>query len=220
MGARRSDKSKCATGCAPVVARRSGANLPSRLALTDADRAPDPLVLLSALPSGSGLVWRAYSEATTRAKLNALRAAARTAHVALWVTHEDHRRSRMAEVNIHLPERALKTPLTDGMFKGPRSNSSYGLVTAAAHSKRAIVAAARAGVDAVLISPVFSTRSHPGGSALGVTRFAALARFARSLGLGVYALGGITDATKIRRLKQSGAIGIAGIDIFIKRDQA
>jgi thiamine-phosphate pyrophosphorylase len=119
-----------------------------------------------------------------------------------------------------LPERALKIPLTDGMFKGPRSNSPHGLVTAAAHSRRAIVAAARAGVDAVLISPVFSTRSHPDGSTLGVTRFAALARFARSLGLGVYALGGITDATKIRRLNQSGATGIAGIDIFIEKNQA
>lgn len=220
MVGRRSDKSKSTIDSTSVATQISGESLPPRLALTDADRAPDPFVLLTALPSGSGLVWRAYGETITRTKLSALMAAARTAHVALWIAHEGCRRPQMAGVNIHLPERALKTPLTDGMFKRPRNNPPRHLVTAAAHSRRAIVAAARAGVDAVLISPVLPTRSHPDGRVLGVTRFAALAHFARSLGLDVYALGGITGPDKIRRLNQSGATGMAGIDLFIGKDQA
>lgn len=198
----------------------SDRGLPDRLALTDASRAPDPFTLLAVLPPGSGLVWRAYGQTITRKKLGTLKAAARAAHVMLWLAHEDRHRWQMVGINIHLPEHALKTPLTDGVYAKPRRRTRQCRVTAAAHSKRAVIAAARAGVDAVLISPIFSTRSHPGGGALGVIRFAALAHFARSLGLDVYALGGITGPDKIRRLGQSGATGMAGIDFFTGRDQA
>lgn len=59
----------------------------------------------------------------------------------------------------------------------------------------------------VLISPVFATRTHPGGAHLGVPKFASLARLSR---LPVIALGGMTCA----RARQLGAIitGWAAID--------
>lgn len=100
------------------------------------------------------------------------------------------------------------------MYRTTRRITGDVHVTAAAHSRRAVYTAYRAGVDAVLISPVFPTRSHPGGKTLGIIRFAALATYANSLGLGVYALGGMTDQTKIRRLKPLSIIGIAGISRF------
>ena len=52
-----------------------------------------------------------------------------------------------------------------------------------------IATAARARADAVLLSPVFATRSHPGGRALGPLRFLMLARQSP---LPVIALGGMT----------------------------
>jgi thiamine-phosphate pyrophosphorylase len=81
------------------------------------------------------------------------------------------------------------------------------IVTAAAHSPIAIRLAARLGVDAVLLSPVFATASHPDARTLGPLRFA---RWARESPVPVYALGGI-DAARARRLRGSGAVGFAGI---------
>ncbi len=53
---------------------------------------------------------------------------------------------------------------------------SSGLRLATAHDLREIGAAARAGAHAVLLSPVFATRSHPGAPVLGALRFNCLAR--------------------------------------------
>lgn len=219
MRARRSDKAKSAIRPAGKNARGMRIKLPHRLALTDAIRAPDPFALLALMPSGSGLIWRAYDETVTRETLTTLKAAARARGIMLWRARKGQHHQQGASVNIHLPEHALRVPLTDDVYAKRRRATPHCRVTAAAHSRRALIAAARAGVDAVLISPVFPTRSHPDGPSLGVTRFATLAHFARSLGLEVYALGGITDADKIRRLISSGATGIAGIDLFTSKDQ-
>ncbi|MGB6086354.1 thiamine phosphate synthase, partial [Parvibaculum sp.] len=79
----------------------------------------------------------------------------------------------------------------------------------------AIRLAAAARVDAVLISPVFPTESHPGGKTLGLIRLAQLARHARSLNLKPYALGGIITPTHISRLSGTGVEGVAGIGFLL-----
>jgi thiamine-phosphate pyrophosphorylase len=80
----------------------------------------------------------------------------------------------------------------DGIYGAPRSlyprrRSLIHLATA--HSLAEIGLAARLGADAVLLSPVFPTRTHPGGAVLGPVRFRLLARQAR---LPVITLGGMT----------------------------
>ena len=70
--------------------------------------------------------------------------------------------------------------------------------------------AALAGVDAVLLSPVFPTKSHPGAAPIGPLRFAA---WVRECPLPVYALGGVS-LQSARRLASSGAAGFAGIGGF------
>jgi thiamine-phosphate pyrophosphorylase len=65
--------------------------------------------------------------------------------------------------------------------------------------------------DAVVLSPVFATRSHPGATPLGPLRFRLLARRA---GLPVIALGGM-DARRARRI---GATRWAAIDGLIPED--
>jgi thiamine-phosphate pyrophosphorylase len=62
------------------------------------------------------------------------------------------------------------------------------IVIATAHTMREIADANRSGADAVMLSPVFPTRSHPGGKTLGPVRFRLLARYAR---VPVIALGGM-----------------------------
>jgi len=62
---------------------------------------------------------------------------------------------------------------------------------ASTHNGYEIDSANKAGVDAVMLSPVFPTRSHPDGSTLGPLGFSVLAQQAR---MPVIALGGMTHA--------------------------
>jgi thiamine-phosphate pyrophosphorylase len=84
-----------------------------------------------------------------------------------------------------------------------------GIRTASAHDRREAVRAVRDGADAVFVSPVFATRSHPGARALGRVRFGLIVR---DLGVPVIALGGM-DARRARTLPGS-VYGWAGIDAW------
>jgi len=75
------------------------------------------------------------------------------------------------------------------------------------HSLREIGRANRQRADAVLFSPVFATRSHPGAKTLGVVRFRLLARWSR---VPVIALGGM-DQAAARRLKVKRWAAIDGL---------
>ena len=82
----------------------------------------------------------------------------------------------------------------DGIYGSPRSLTPRraGLLQlATAHDLAELGLAARLGADAALLSPVFPTNSHPGGTVLGAVRFRLLARHSR---LPVIALGGMTES--------------------------
>ncbi|MGV3513306.1 MAG: thiamine phosphate synthase [Novosphingobium sp.] len=97
---------------------------------------------------------------------------------------------------------------TDGVY-GSASEvmGRAGIRLATAHSLREIGAAVRARADAILLSPVFPTRSHPGGKVLGPVRFLLLARQSP---LPVIALGGMTG----QRAARLPVHGWAAIDGF------
>lgn len=82
------------------------------------------------------------------------------------------------------------------------------LHSAAVHDLSELRSAEALGADVVLLSPLFSTRSHPGQPSLGSARFAAIARRSK---LPVIALGGVhpRHAAMVRQL---GAVGFAAID--------
>lgn len=196
------------------IARRLSAasphgDLPCLIALTDSIRLRDPAEALAALPPGAGLVWRTYDIDVTREALGKIGRAAHARRCLLLIAGAGVHGGGLIG-GVHLPERAVIHPSAEGRVASVRQMRRGLVVTAAAHSHRAIIAAARAGVDAVLISPVFPTASHPGAAGIGVLRFAQLARLARDLGLAPYALGGVTSRNA-GRLLGSGAAGIAGI---------
>jgi thiamine monophosphate synthase len=62
-------------------------------------------------------------------------------------------------------------------------------------------------IDAALVSPVFSTKSHLMPHPLGISKFQTMAK---ASSIPVYALGGINN-NNATRLINSPAIGIAGI---------
>jgi len=81
------------------------------------------------------------------------------------------------------------------------------LVTAAAHSPRELNRAKDIGADAVFLSPIFATASHPKAQPLGILRTTA---WAKDSDVSVYALGGIGTRNG-RRLFGTAFTGIAGI---------
>lgn len=88
-----------------------------------------------------------------------------------------------------------------------RAEGSYGPggMLAAAHSLRELRRNGRAA--AVLLSPVFATRSHPGAPALGPVRFLLMAQKSR---IPVLALGGMTPK-RAARLPVHGWAAIDGL---------
>lgn len=106
-------------------------------------------------------------------------------------------------VGLHMPDRPGGTRHLLPFLMARRPS---GVLTVAAHGRAGIARGRRLHADAVILSPVFPTASHPGLSALGPLRWSALARRA---GRPTIALGGI-DPGNARRLPPS-AVGIAGI---------
>ena len=134
---------------------------------------------LARLPHGSGLIYRHYHlpDPERFLRFRALRRIAKArGHVVI------------------LADSALTARAwgADGIYGSPRSLTPrraglYHLATA--HDMGELGLAARLGADAALLSPVFPTRSHPGGAVMGPVRFRLRARQSR---LPVIALGGMT----------------------------
>jgi thiamine-phosphate pyrophosphorylase len=176
--------------------------LPSLLLVTDRERTPDPIELAQRLPRGCGLVYRAFGAPHARKTARKLGRIAQRQGLILLIGANAMR--VRGQAGVHLPERMVHRARR---LKAARPGL---LVTVAAHSLPAILRARRAGADAVLVSPVFDSRSSSASRPLGPCRFAALVRAG---GLPAYALGGVTTKTA-PRLLGAGAAGLAGVEAF------
>lgn len=158
--------------------------LPQLWLISDARNDAALEAALARLPRGSGLIFRHYHlpPAQRLARWRALRRLAK-AHGHVVVLAGDAALARRWRA--------------DGAY-GPAAMVGRGaallrLVTV--HSLRELAGARRA--DAVLLSPVFPTRSHPGGALLGPLRFRLIAQRAC---VPVIALGGM-NPPRARRLR-------------------
>lgn len=161
---------------------------------------------LARLPRGSAVILRDYGAPDRAARAASLAAMCHERGLRLLVGGDVRLALAVGAGGVHLPEDALR--------HGERCwrlwRKPGWIVTAAAHSPAAIARARRAGIDAVLLSPVFATASHPGATPLGPLLFAA---WVRRGGVPTYGLGGIEAATA-RKLAGSGAVGLAAISGF------
>jgi thiamine-phosphate pyrophosphorylase len=159
--------------------------LPALWLVTDARNDAALERALRRLPRGSGVIYRHYhlDGADRRARFRALTRIARA---------RNHR------VVLSGSAREARQWRADGAYGSPAGLANGPSVPrlATVHSLRELAAAHRARADAVLISPVFPTRSHPDARVLGPLRFRLLA--ARAL-VPVIALGGM-DARRARRV--------------------
>ena len=169
---------------------------------TDALRLPDPRPAIAALPRRlCGVVFR-HDGVAGRAML-AMAVAQQCRRLAIpLVVAGDARLAAAVGAGVHL--RAARRAADRGSTRWLKPTA---LVTSSAHSAVDMRRARIMGANAVFLSPVLPTRSHPGAPALGVVRWAALARFARESGM---ALGGV-EGCMTRRLPRwcrgAGAIG-------------
>lgn len=170
-------------------------SLPAIWLITDARNDARVEQVLARLPHGSGLIFRHYHlhGGQRRARFAAL--------------------ARLARVRGHVvvlsgTAREAGGWRADGAYGPPgrlaRGPACLRLVTA--HSLRELAQASRARADAILLSPVFPTRSHPGAATLGPVRFRLMARHAK---VPVIALGGMTSA-RARHLRWKNWAAIDG----------
>lgn len=180
--------------------------LPACILIADSARLGDPEAAIAALPRGSAVILRDYGAPDRPPRAARLAGLCRRHRLRLLVAGDPRLALAVGAAGLHLPEGLVRS----GDRRWRLWRKPGWLVTAAAHSPAAIARARRAGVDAVLLSPVFATESHPGAASLGPLAFAA---WTRTAGVPVYALGGMTAATT-RRLSGSGAAGVAAIGGF------
>ncbi len=158
-------------------------SLPQLWLLSDARNDAGLEQALRRLPRGSGFVFRHYHlpPAERRARFRTL------ARIA---------RGRGHSVILAGSAAAARRWGADGAYGDARAIGPGAALTrlVTVHSLAELRRARRA--DAVLLSPVFPTRSHPGATGLGTLRFRAIAAWAD---LPVIALGGM-DAHRARRL--------------------
>ena len=185
--------------------RSSPANLPPLWFFTDARRGLDSCDTIRRLPAGlCGVVFRDDGE-PDRARLGrAVAQACRRRHIPLTVAGDTRLAARL-RAGVHL---------RNGRWPGLPSHSR-GWRTSSAHSRADVVRAVRAGAQAVFLSPVFPTRSHPGVAALGPVRWAAAADRRAAFCLG--GVSGLTVGRLPKWCKGAGAIDAFGIDITGER---
>ena len=151
--------------------------LPRIWLVTDQRRDAELDRAIACLPRGSGVIFRHY-------------------HLA-----PKERAARLAQVRRLCRRFAHRLEIAGQGYGPPAPHRTL----ATAHDLREIGRANRCGAQAVLISPVFPTRSHPGEQGMGRVRLLLLARRAQ---MPTIALGGMTA----RRFRRLGVHGWAAID--------
>jgi thiamine-phosphate pyrophosphorylase len=174
------------------------------LFFTDPTRTPSPERTMARLPRGAGVVFRAFGRPEALSQGMALRRLARDRGLTFLVGGDARLARALRADGLHLPERGVPARVDHGPW--PRGF----LITAAAHSLPAVRRAARAGVNAVVVSAVFPSASPSAKRPIGPMTLAA---WTRAAGCPVYALGGVDQRTA-KRLMLTGAKGFAAIDGF------
>lgn len=172
------------------------------LVFSDPQRTADVEALAARLPPGAALVYRAFGAPDAEAVGRRLLSLVHARRGKLLIGADAALAARLGADGLHLPERSAARAR---VLKARRPGW---IVTAAAHSPRAARRARAAGVDAVVVSAIFASRSPSAGAPIGPCR---LAQIARSAGVPVYALGGVNDRTA-GRLKDVRLAGLAAVE--------
>jgi thiamine-phosphate pyrophosphorylase len=168
--------------------------------MTDDERLADPLTAARLLPKGSMVVVRSRHAAARARWAQALVALARSRGFLVLVANDPALASRCGADGLHLSEgNAHLAPHW-------RALRPRWFISAAAHSLRALILCRS--VDAIFLSPVFPTSSHPGKAALTVAR---ANRMIGGVASPMYALGGVTAGNAALLCGYSGIAAIGAL---------
>ena len=175
------------------AASEHSAILPPLILMTDDDRLPEPLAAARALPKGSLVIVRSRERARRVQLLETILAIGDR----IVLVANDPELAAQAD-GLHLPARRAHEA---GHW---RTHFPRWLITAAAHGPKMPDA------DAVLLSPIFPTASHPGEQTLSAIRASIIAAQSR---VPVYALGGVTarNAALLHGFTGIAAIGALAV---------
>ena len=179
-----------------------GKRLPNLLFFTDPKRTPDPERVAERLPAGAAVVFRAFGAPDAAARGRRLREITRRRGLTLMVGADAALALEVEADGLHLPERLAAQALD------LRAAHPDWLITLAAHDMRAATVGAGAGTDALVVSPIFPSRSPSAGQPLGVE---GLKRIVEAVRTPVYALGGVRADTATLLL-DTGIVGIAAVE--------
>jgi thiamine-phosphate pyrophosphorylase len=181
-----------------------GCNLPPLILMTDDQRDADYPEAVRALPAGSAVIVRHRDAQKRECLAMTLCDLARPLGNRCLIAGDLQLAERLDADGIHASEADLE------QIKDWRARHPRWLITGAIHNT---AAAARAtGADALLLAPVFPTKSHAKVRALDVADFESIASL---LSLPVYALGGIT-AHNVEQLAATHAAGVALIGGWLR----
>jgi thiamine-phosphate pyrophosphorylase len=179
-----------------------GKPLPNLLFFTDPERTADPERVAERLPPGAAVVFRAFGAPDAAVQGRRLREITRRKGLPLLVGADPALALAVEADGLHLPERLAST------LPRLRETRSDWLITIAAHGLEAARAGVAAGADALVVSPVFSSRSPSAGAPLGVD---GLKRLVEAVETPIYALGGVRADT-VAGLLDTGIVGIAAVE--------
>lgn len=176
--------------------------LPRLWFFTDPERTPDPCAIAAALPAGSAVVYRHFGAADRRRVALRLQRLCARRRLRLLIGADPDLAQQVGAAGVHLPERMAAAVVA------LRQSRPDWIVSAAAHSG----AAALMPASAIVLSPVYASRSASAGRPISLDRAARIARASPSP---VIALGGVTLA-RMTKIARAGFAGAAGIDLFME----
>jgi thiamine-phosphate pyrophosphorylase len=169
------------------IARHVPCGLPVEWVLSDPWRSGDVLALADGLPRGAGLILRHFGLEGRGRLADALVQRARQTGWALLIAADPELALAVGAAGVHWPQRLAG--------QSRRWAGRFGIMTASAHSLRALRELAALPVDAALVSTVFASGSPSAGEPMGPGRLCAMVRAAGAAGPFVYALGGVNGDT-------------------------
>jgi thiamine-phosphate pyrophosphorylase len=177
--------------------RTTSNGLPSLWLFTD-ERAR---LNLSLLPRGAGVVVRHYDHPQRVRFVRSIVQQGKALGLVMLVAGDIRLALAVGAHGVHLPEHLVR------QHRKPYAGF---IITAAAHNAKAMNFASFA--DAIFLSPIFATRSHPGALARGCLRAASMLHKKHRP---IFALGGITPRNS-HPLAALGFSGIGAIDGWMK----
>lgn len=187
-----------------IAIRRVESHFPSHvpplLFLTDPKRTPDPVYIAARLPAGSGILYRHFGAKDRFDIASRLAHLARRKRLKLLIAADPDLAAEIGAHGVHWPEVQLRN--------AAKWRGRFSLQTASAHSRTAIVRAAKMGVDAALVSTVFPSRSPSAGAPMGALKFKQLCRQSP---IALYGLGGVHSGNAARIASAGGLAGIDGL---------